>query len=260
MNIYECLNKITKYIDEHLEENISYERLARFLGVNTYTLIRTFYVLTDIPLKEYIRRRRLSDAALDLYNEQVTVKEVALKYQYKNESTFIKEFEKFHGIKPKKVTPDTRINIYPRLRFNEEEKVSIKLHYEIVDMKELTFYGICIEAMEKNIFMFSPTFSKQIEKQYGTIPYGMISYNEKKEDIDKYYCLFEEEIPHFEKIKIPASKWLRIRISSQEVEKIKEVRNEFYKEILFLAYYQLRDLPELIHFHDEVTDYLIAID
>ena len=31
MNIYKCLNDITKYIDEHLEEKIDYNKLAMFM-------------------------------------------------------------------------------------------------------------------------------------------------------------------------------------------------------------------------------------
>jgi len=62
LNIYNCLNEITKYIDDNLEEEIDYKVLARILGVNIYTMRRLFTMLVGISLSEYIRKRRLSNA------------------------------------------------------------------------------------------------------------------------------------------------------------------------------------------------------
>ena len=67
MNIYKCLNEITEYIDKNLEEEISYEVLAKMLGVNVYTMQRLFTMIAGISLSEYIRKRRLSSAGYDLY-------------------------------------------------------------------------------------------------------------------------------------------------------------------------------------------------
>lgn len=67
MNIYKCLNEITKYIDDNLEDKIDYEILAKIMGVNSYTMQRIFSLIADISLSEYIRKRRLSSAGFDLY-------------------------------------------------------------------------------------------------------------------------------------------------------------------------------------------------
>ena len=66
MNIYRSLNDITKYIEDHLEEDVSHVALARILGTNEYTMKRIFSLLTGIGLSEYIRNRRLSCAGFDL--------------------------------------------------------------------------------------------------------------------------------------------------------------------------------------------------
>ena len=68
MNIYKSLNDITKYIDENLEEEIKYDKLSKYLGVNVYTMQRLFTMIAGVTLSEYIRKRRLSMAAFDLYN------------------------------------------------------------------------------------------------------------------------------------------------------------------------------------------------
>ena len=43
LNIYRSLNEITKYIDDNLDDNIDYNVLAKFLGVNVYTMQKVIY-------------------------------------------------------------------------------------------------------------------------------------------------------------------------------------------------------------------------
>ena len=65
VNVYKALNRITKYIDDNLENKIDYEVLAKMLGTNVYTMQNLFSLLTDMPLSEYIRKSRLSSAGYD---------------------------------------------------------------------------------------------------------------------------------------------------------------------------------------------------
>ncbi len=64
MNIYKCLNEITRYIDDNLENEINYDVLAKIMGVNSYTMQRIFSLIAGISLAEYIRKRRLSQCRL----------------------------------------------------------------------------------------------------------------------------------------------------------------------------------------------------
>ena len=103
MNIYKCLNDITEYIDNHLEDKIDYDILAKMMGVNTYTLHRIFSLITGISLADYIRKRRLSMAGFDLYQTKSKIIDIAIKYKYENATSFSRAFEKFHEIKPSQV-------------------------------------------------------------------------------------------------------------------------------------------------------------
>ena len=73
MNIYKSLNEITLYIENNLENDIDYNVLAKMLGVNVYTLQRIFTMICGISLSEYIRKRRLSSAGVDIYNSDVYI-------------------------------------------------------------------------------------------------------------------------------------------------------------------------------------------
>ena len=158
MNIYKRLNEITNYIDDNLEEKISYDTLAKMLGVNVYTLQRLFSMIAGISLSEYIRKRRLSNAGYDLYKENMKVIDIALKYQYDNPTSFSRAFEKFHGIKPSLVSKDMKLKNFPKIIFNEDINISTELDYEVVELDEFDLYGVSISTDNKRIGIDAPKF------------------------------------------------------------------------------------------------------
>ena len=263
MNIYKNLNEITKYIDENLEEDINYDVLAKFLGVNTYTMQRLFTMIAGISLSEYIRKRRLSTAGFDLYKGNQKIIDIAVKYQYDNATSFSRAFEKFHGIKPSLVNKETKLKNFPRIIFNEDIKITTELDYEIITLDEMNLYGVCIETNNEKIGHDAPLFFKETENKYknkyGEIKYGMITYDIDREETQKYYCLYDKKIDEFEHIIIPKSKWLKFRINSTDAKDIQEISHKFYEEFLPSVKYNLKEIPELEYYHDDVTDFLVAI-
>ena len=80
---------------------------------------RLFSMITGISISEYIRKRRLSNAGYDLYENNLRIVDIAVKYQYDNATSFSRAFEKFHGIKPSLVNKETNLKNFPRIVFNE---------------------------------------------------------------------------------------------------------------------------------------------
>ena len=263
MNIYKSLNNITKYIDDNLEEDIEYGTLAKMIGINTYTLQRLFSILTGISLAEYIRKRRLSNAGYDLYQNNEKIIDLAIKYQYENATSFSRAFEKFHGIKPSLVNKETKLKNFPRIIFDEKIDLTSELDYEIISLEDFNLYGLHIDTNNDTIGVDAPRFFQETTKKfydkYGEINYGMVTYDEEREECEKYYCLFDKEINDFEHIIIPKSKWLKFRINSQNAKEIQEMSHKFYEEFLPSCKYNLKELPELEYYHDNITDFLVAI-
>lgn len=214
LNIYKSLNEITKYIEENLTDKINYEVLAKILGVNIYTMQRLFTMIAGLSLSEYIRKRRLSNAAFDLYEENLKVIDVAVKYQYNNATSFYRAFEKFHHIKPSLVTKQTKLKNFPRIVFNENINLTTELDYEIVNLDEMDLYGVSITINNNVIGEYAPLFFRQTENKYldkyGKIKYGMITYNKEHQKSQKYYCLYDKKIKEFEHITIPKKQMAQI--------------------------------------------------
>lgn len=265
MNIYACLNEITLYIDEHLEERIDYEVLARMMAVNSYTMQKLFSIITGISLSEYIRKRRLTEAGFDILNKGEKIIDVAIKYNYDSATAFSRAFTSFHGIKPSQLKNVSKLKSFPRMVFDENIKIVSELEYEIVNLDEIVLYGLKKETDNIRIKNDAPKFFHETEDKYmdiyGEADYGMVTYeNELRESCNAYYVLYKKVIPEFEKVVIPQSKWLRFRINSYSSKEIHDLSQRFYKEFMMSCRYCLRDLPELEYYHDGITDFLIAIE
>lgn len=265
MNIYKVLNEITLYIDENLEEEINYDILSKKMGVNEYTMRRIFSLLTGIPLAEYIRKRRLSNAGYDLYKGDLRVIDIAVKYGYDNATSFSRAFTAFHGIKPSEVNKKSKLKNFPRIIFQEKNDIVEDMEYEIVTRDEITLYGIGTTTENATIEADAPRFFREMEKKYahlyGDFEYAMITYNnECREECTGYYVLYEKEVPGFEKFIIPKSKWLLFKIPTDKAKDIRRVSQQFYLEFLPSCKYSFRNLAELEYYHDGVCDFLVPIE
>lgn len=267
MNIYQVLNEITTYIEEHLEEKIDYEVLAKMMGVNVYTLQRIFSLITNVSLAEYIRKRRLSCAAFDLYNSKTKIIDLAIKYQYDNATSFSRAFTLFHGVKPSQVKKgEQRFKNFSKLCFDETIGVDTEeMSYHIKQLDAFTLYGMKKKTDDDHISYDAPAFWEEMDKKYknkyGEIAFGMVSYEERFESTEfEYWVLWNKEIPEFEKVEIPKSKWLIFPIHSRKAEEIQKVSSDFYIKFLPSSKYNLRDIPELEYYHDGETDFLVPIE
>lgn len=70
MEWVERLNQSMNYIEEHLTDEIDYEQLGRIACCSAYHYQRMFTYMAGVSLAEYIRRRKMSLAAVDLQGER----------------------------------------------------------------------------------------------------------------------------------------------------------------------------------------------
>jgi AraC family transcriptional regulator len=114
----EHLNRALDYIERNLENEIDENELARLAHCSVYHFKRMFSYLADISLHEYIRRRRLSHAALELQNRSVKVIDVAIKYGYHSPDAFTRAFQIQHGVTPTELRISNQsLKVYPPMTF-----------------------------------------------------------------------------------------------------------------------------------------------
>ena len=263
MNIYHELNKVIDYIEDNLENDIDYEKIARILGVNVYTAKKLFSLLCNNTIAEYIRKRRLTLSFYDLTVKNEKIIDVAFKYQYDNPTSFSRAFYKFYGVKPSKAKELKKgIKTFPRIVFKEEVTDSSDLTYNIISLDEFTLYGVGIKTTNDTIKEDAPRFFSECINKFNSHPdYGMVTYEDRyKSDRFEYWCLYKEKLTGLSKYVIPKSKWIVFIINSQEAKDIRRVSQKFYKTMFLNLQYNIRPLPELEYYHDGITEFLIPIE
>lgn len=92
--------KLLDYINEHPEEDLSLERLAKLFFANKYHIAHLFKEKYGIPIHQYITKKRLAlckDALLN--DEEIT--EICLLCGFSDYSSFYRAFKKEYGLSPK---------------------------------------------------------------------------------------------------------------------------------------------------------------
>lgn len=84
--------KVTAYIESHLEQELSLEKIARELNYSKYYMARAFRKSTGITLHKYIQGRRLDEAARKLAQTGQPIIEIAFDAGYGSQQAFTQAF------------------------------------------------------------------------------------------------------------------------------------------------------------------------
>jgi AraC family transcriptional regulator len=116
----ESMNTAISYIEEHIGSRVDYHEAARIACCSLSRFQRMFVFVTDMPLAEYVRCRRMSLAASELLAAEVRVIDLALKYGYESPEAFTRAFRAFHGRSPREIRNGGTPRCYSRLVFQTE--------------------------------------------------------------------------------------------------------------------------------------------
>lgn len=159
MEWIERLNQAIGYIEEHLKDDIDYEQLGKIACCSTYHFQRMFTYMAGIPLSEYIRRRKMSLAAVDLQGGNEKVIDVAGKYGYNSPTAFNRAFQGVHGITPSAAKSESvPIKSFPPITFKMMVKGVEEMNYRIEKKDAFRIIGV------------SQPLDKEIEKNFAVVP------------------------------------------------------------------------------------------
>ena len=99
MDTRSIIEASARYIDFHLKDSLSVDSLAAQAGFSPYYYCRLFSLYMDMPVMEYVRRRRLSCAAKAIC-EGERILDAAMDYGFESHNGFAKAFRKVYGYSP----------------------------------------------------------------------------------------------------------------------------------------------------------------
>jgi len=140
----ESIQKAIDYIETNLlDENLSIEQVAKVANSSVFHFQRTFSILTNQTVGDYIRRRRLTIAAKEILNSDKKIIDIAFKYGYETPEAFTKAFRKQHGITPSEARKNAgSIQSYNRLIIHIELKGAVPMNYKIIEKDAFQVVGV----------------------------------------------------------------------------------------------------------------------
>ncbi|MBC8543059.1 helix-turn-helix domain-containing protein [Bianquea renquensis] len=144
------INAVLSYIERHLTEALTPENIARRHFVSVSQLYRDFYDCTGHSIKEYIRKRRISNACEKIKCSALSLTVIADESGYQTIQSFHKIFKRTVGMTPMEYRMnDSYFYFYPFATY--ERGVAVKVGMESIPAYTTTrFYSSCQVGIEDN--------------------------------------------------------------------------------------------------------------
>ena len=259
MEWVERLNQSMAYIEEHLTGEIDHEQLGRIACCSTYHYQRMFTYMAGITLAEYIRRRKLSLAAVDLRGGGARIIDIAEKYGYRSPTAFNRAFQSFHGIAPSAAKDEgVPVNSFSPIVFRIAVKGATEMKYRIETKEAFRIMGVSapLDKELENNFMVVPTMWQEasangtIEKLAGmmdTPPMGLLGVSVcNDEEAWRYFIAVSstKTSNEWEEYTVPASTWA-IFSGAGTNQSIQELEQRVVTEWLPTSGYEYANAPDI---------------
>lgn len=253
------LNSALSYIEDNLGSPPDYEALARISCCSPYHFQRMFTYLAGMPLSEYIRRRRMSLAAVDLL-QGGKVLDVALKYGYSSPTAFNRAFQSVHGCPPSAVrTPGAPVKSFPPISFKITVKGVEAMDFRIERHEAFTIVGVSVpleRELEKNFQVIPQKWAEAAAN--GTLGKLAVRTNSEPKGVlgvsnfdavtgqGRYFIAVasEDDSGGLERFTVPAADWA-IFPGMGPNESIQELERRVFTEWLPTSGYEYGEAPDI---------------
>ncbi|MGN8227012.1 AraC family transcriptional regulator [Paenibacillus polymyxa] len=123
MDYFKRIQCAIEFIELNLREDLKIADIASQACFSAFHFQRVFQAISGFTVQQYIRRRRLSEAAEQLKQSNQKVLDVAIEYQYNSQEAFTRAFEKNFGITPGKYrNGDIELSGQSKINFLDYQK------------------------------------------------------------------------------------------------------------------------------------------
>ncbi|URN82749.1 AraC family transcriptional regulator [Acetobacterium wieringae] len=267
MDSLSSMNNALTYIESHLTEVIDFKELSKIALCSEYHFKRMFSFLSGISLSEYIRRRRLTLAALELKDSNLRIIDIAMKYEYGSADSFSRAFYSVHGILPSEARNESaQIKAFPRMTFQLSIQGGCEMNYRIVEKEPFRLVGY-----KKRVPMVFSGVNPEITKMYELLtsevivqlkslsniePAGMISAStnfsegrmEEKGELDHYIGVAtpSNDAGYFDKLEVESNTWAVFESIGPFPETLQNIWGRIYSEWFPSSGYESVNGPEIL--------------
>lgn len=150
MEKFDILAASIAYIEAHLTEELTRENIAASCYVSLSALEKLYRYALHMGIRDYITRRRMTLAAKDLVHDNLSVTDVAMKYQFQSVEVFSRAFRRVWFETPSSFREKYRFtDIFPPIVIHQEEdmymskQVDMSAAYDYMQQHSGSFVLCC---------------------------------------------------------------------------------------------------------------------
>ncbi|MGF1757106.1 AraC family transcriptional regulator [Photobacterium sagamiensis] len=282
MDYQERFHNLLNYIDSHLDEELTVDKLSNIACLSKYHFHRQFSTLVGITAFAYIKQARMKRASYQLvFKKNMRIVDIAVANGYESSEAFSRAFSQSIGQNPSQfreqpqwVSWHEKYQLFKKLRVQRMKSDSSGHIVEIVDFSETKVAALehlgALELVGNTINQFinwrkENNLSPKVSRTFN------IAYDDPAvTEPDKYRCdicasvksdVKENEYGVTTKI-IPAGRCAVIRHVGSD-DTISETITYLYSEWLAQSEEELRDYPlffERVSFYPDVLETEVTTD
>jgi len=248
------VNKALWYVESHFAREMSLEEIATIGGVSRYHMSRAFGSAMGQPIMQYVRGRRLTEAARSLANGAPDILTVALDVGYGSHEAFTRAFRDQFGVTPEMIRAQgnlDNIELVEPIKMDETLNANLEPP-RFVNGKVLLIAGAgarydCQSSagIPAQWQRFLPHFGS-IPGQIGRVAYGVICNSDDEGNFD-YIC--GAEVPdfsalpaEFSHVRIPEQRYA-VFSHREHISAIRRTMNTIWSKWLPESGHEVVDAP-----------------
>lgn len=94
------------WVESNLKNEPTLEKMSDYVGYSSFYCSAKFHEAVGISFKEYVMRRKLCLAAVDLKESKDRILDIALRYGFSSNEAFSRAFSKMSGHTPSRFRKD----------------------------------------------------------------------------------------------------------------------------------------------------------
>jgi AraC family transcriptional regulator len=133
--------RVLDYIDQHIEESLTLEKLANVSTYSPFHFQRMFKSIVGETPAAYVKRNRLENAAhLLIYEQHKPITQIALICGFSSLSYFTYSFQSYFNTSPKKWREGAYLERFPR-EYDDNSKISKQVSRMLKDKYDSSSYN-----------------------------------------------------------------------------------------------------------------------
>lgn len=151
MNIIKSFNNTIDYLETVLDDEIDEKKVTQLSGYSYSMFSRLFSILTETTLSEYLRSRRLTEAAVILRNKDEKIIDVAFKFGYESSDSFGTAFKNFHGFTLSEVRNGKPFKLVSRVQLALSVRGGRSMNITIQKKQAFTVAGVNEQSINSSL-------------------------------------------------------------------------------------------------------------